>query len=137
MADSIGFDFSEINKLAANLGDVARNAGPNVRSAVEVTALKVKRAWQDPLKGSNTLHALPAAVTYDIEVDNSAGGTAVAAEIGFDLSRAQGPLGGISEYGAPTIAGRGFGLAALEANQADFQNGLDIALRQAERSAGL
>lgn len=133
MADAIGFDFSEIDRLVADLGQVPDAAGKNVIKAVEGTSLGVKKAWQEPLKGSRTLWALPFAITYDVEGD----GKTVTSEIGFDKSRNQGPLGNISEYGSPTISGRGYGLAALEKNIPDFEKGLSIALEQAEKAVGL
>lgn len=133
MADGIGFDFSEIDRLVADLGDISDAAGKNVIKAVEGTSLGVKKAWQEPLKGSRTLWALPFALTYDVEGD----GTTVTSEIGFDKERNQGPLGNISEYGTPTTTGRGFGLAALEKNIPDFERGLSVALEQAEKAAGL
>lgn len=133
----VDFDFSEIDQLAADLGKVADNAGPNVRKAMEVTSLKVKRDWQEPLKGSSTLPALPYAITYDLTVGVGVGTTVLESEIGFDKSRNQGPLGNVSEFGTPTVTGRGYGLRALEQNQADFEKGLEIALEQAERKGNL
>jgi len=137
MADDMKFDFTEINALAADLGKVADNAGPNIRKAVEITSLLIKRDWQAPLKGSKTLPALPYALTYDVGAKLGLGGSTVESEIGFDRGRKQGQLGHISETGSPTIAGRGYGLAALAANRADFEKGLAIALEQAQKKAGL
>lgn len=145
MADGVIIDNSELNKLAADLGDVSDIAGPLIVKAVEVTSLKIKKDWQEPLKGSEYLPGLPYAVTYDIGgnvslVRNALGGggtDVVVSEIGFDKGRNQGPLGNVSEYGTPTVTGRGYGIRALEKNEGDFQNGLDIALEQAERKAGI
>ena len=129
MAD---YDFSELTKLSADLGDAA-DAIPNVKKAVTVTARNVKDAWRDRLKGSATLPALPYAVTYDVDV--TAGG--VEGEVGFDKGRAQGPLGNISEFGSPTVAPRGFGLASLEENQADFVTGIEKAIDDTLKANGL
>lgn len=129
MAES---DFSEVNQLIIDLGQVPANAGRNIIAAVTVTSFKIKKAWQEPLKGSSSLPALPYALSYDVVSD----GRKVEAEIGFDKGRNQGPLGNISEFGSPTITGRGFGLKALADNQSDFEKGLDIAIEQAERQAG-
>lgn len=137
MADSFKVDSSELDQLAADLGQVSHNAGPNVRKAITVTSLKVKTDWQAPLKGSKTLPGLPYAITFDITTFQGFGASVIKAEIGFDKDRNQGPLGNISEYGAPTITGRGYGLKALQTNESDFQKGLEIALEQAERKAGL
>lgn len=132
MSDGMSFDFSELSKLAADI-DVAANVGPFAKKAVTVTARNVKDAWRDKLKGSETLPALPYAVSYDVEVDDGA----IAAEVGFDLSKAQGPLGGISEFGTPTTPPRGYGHGALEENQADFKHGLEQAAADAMGEAGL
>lgn len=120
MAD---FDFSSLSELAADLGEVARSARPNVRKATQVTAQKVRDSWREKLAGSATLPGLPAALSYDIETSVSG----VEAEIGFD-KEGQGNLGNVSEYGTPNVAPRGFGLASLEENQADFVKGILMAV---------
>lgn len=130
MAD---FDFSDITKLAADLGDVAQSTQKNVRKAVEVTARKVKDSWRDKLKGSSTLPGLPSAVTYDVESSSGA----VEGEIGFDKGRRQGPLGTISEFGTPRTGARGFGLASLKENEEDFVDGLGIALGDTLKESNL
>lgn len=137
MADGFEVDFSELDKLSADLGEIEASAGPLIRKAVEITALKSKRDWQEPLKGSATLPLLPYALSYDVRVNFLDSSTTVEAEVGFDKTRAQGALGNISEYGSPSITGRGFGLAALEKNLDDFIGGIDLAMRDAERKAGL
>ena len=137
MADGASFDFSEIDQLAADLGTVADAAGPNIHSAIKGTSLGVKKAWQEPLKGSKTLPRLPYAISFDITVGQFFGVSVIKSEIGFDKDKPQGPLGNVSEYGTPTTTGRGFGLRALEQNQGDFERGLDIALKQAEQKGRL
>ena len=129
MAD---YDFSDLDKLAADLGDGA-DALPNVKKAVQVTAFKVKTVWRTKLGGSSTLPGLPAALSYDVEADAGS----VDAEIGFDKSKGQGPLGNISEFGSPTVAPRGFGLASLEENQADFVTGIEKAIDDTLRDSRL
>ena len=126
-------DFSELNKLARDLGEVPSSSGPLLRKAVQVTAGKIKTSWRDKLKGSATLPGLPGAVNYDIESD----GKSLNAEIGFDKSKPQGALGNISEYGTPKVAPRGFGHAALQENADDFEKGIEIAIDQALKGAGL
>lgn len=137
MADGIEVDFSELDRLAADLGSVPDNAGKNIRKAVEITSLRVKRAWQQPLKGSEQLPRLPYALGYDISLARVFGTTGLHSVIGFDKNQPQGALGNISEFGTPTTTGRGFGLKALADNEDDFAKGLEIAVEQAEREAGL
>jgi len=127
------FDFSALDKLAADLGNVSRDTQKNVRKAVEVTARKVKDSWRDKLKGSSTLPGLPGAVSYDVK--SPAG--AVEGEIGFDKGRPQGALGNVSEFGTPKVGPRGFGLASLEENQDDFVEGIQIAASDSLSENGL
>ena len=129
MAD---WNFSELDKLAVDLGDAA-DVIPNVKKAVQVNSNKVKSAWRNKLQGSSTLPALPYAVSYDVEVN--AGG--VEGEIGFDKDKPQGALGNVSEYGTMNNAPRGFGLASLEENQADFVEGIEKAIDDTLKAAGL
>lgn len=129
MAD---FDFSALDALATDLGGAA-DALPNVKKAVTVTARNVKDSWRDKLKGSSTLPALPYAVTYDVTADAGS----VEGEVGFDKSRNQGPLGNISEFGSMNNPPRGFGLASLEENQADFVKGIEQAIGDTLKAADL
>lgn len=137
MADSIGSDASELGRLAADLGKVADNAVPNIRKALDVTSGKIRKTWREKLGRSPTLPGLPGALSWDVTGEASLTGSVLQSEIGFDKQRYQGPLGNISEFGTPTVTGRGFGLASLHENEADFQRGLEIAIEQAEREAGL
>lgn len=128
-----GYDFSELSKLAADLGSVPRETRPMVRKAVQVTAQKTRDSWRRKLSGSATLPGLPSALSYDIE--SSAAG--VEAEVGFDKGRGQGALGNVSEFGTPTVAPRGFGLASLKENEGDFVRGIELAIDDGLREAGL
>ena len=131
------FDFGAVDQLVVDLDTAADGTGDFLRKAVEVASINIKQAWQEPLKGSPTLPVLAYAVTYDIDVAVFGLGSGIKSEIGFDKSRAQGPLGNISEYGTPSIPGRGFGIRALEQNQGDFQRGIERAVDDALRKAGL
>lgn len=137
MADGIEFDFGEIDQLAASLGEVADDVGPNIRSAVMVTSINIKDGWREKLDGSATLWGLPIAVGFDITVAHGIEGSSIQSDIGFDIGRGQGPLGGISEFGSPTVAPRGYGLQTLLENEGDFEKGLQIAVESTERKAGL
>jgi len=135
---SADFDFSELSQLAADLGEVPKKTGPKIRAALEVTSRKVKDSWKDKLAGGlGELKHLPRAVSYDIDTFQGFGASVFKAEIGFDKSKRQGALGNISEFGTPTTPPRGFGHAALQENQDDFKAGLEIAIAQALKEAGL
>lgn len=146
MADSMKFDFSELDTLAADLGEAPSNAGPNLRSAIEVTAHNIKDAWKEPLQGSSTVRAGAASITYDIGMGvslfhNAMSGTtgeanSLTAEIGPEL-KGQGAIVGMLEYGTPTTAPRGFGAAALEKNQDDFVRGIERAIDDSLKASEL
>lgn len=137
MPDSVNFDFSEILSLAADLSEVPEHAGKNIRKAVEVTARHVKDDWRKDVVGSTLAPGGERAISYDLKGGNSIRGSEISAEIGPEL-RGAGSLVGLLEFGVPSRNGpRGYGAAALERNQEDFQRGIEIALEQAEREAGL
>lgn len=137
MSDGVLIDFSELNQLAASLENVAANAGKNVRQAVEITSRKIKDGWRDKLKGSVYLPALPYAITYDVTTFSGFGASVIQSEIGPDKDRNQGALGNISEFGTVNNPPRGFGLATLQENLKDYEDGLALALADAERVAGV
>jgi hypothetical protein len=121
---SIDYDFSELLALAADLGRVPAEVALNVKKAVTVTALKVKKDWASEAKRSG-LAGYAASVTYDVK--ESRGG--VEAEIGPDLGRNQGSFGFVEEGGggvrsAPQHAGRN----ASRKNEQDFVDGLEKAI---------
>ncbi|MHB9004003.1 MAG: hypothetical protein ACYC6C_08050 [Coriobacteriia bacterium] len=138
MTDSFSIDFSEISTLVADLGQIAGDAGPNVRKAVEVTARNVKDAWAEKLQGENGVPHAPRSITYDIKGTPGAGKSVIEAEIGAEQGRLQAPIVTVLEYGAPgnNLPPRGYGAGALFENRADFVKGLRMALGDAERSGG-
>jgi len=129
MADGVKFDFHEINALTADLVAAPAKVLPKLRQALEVTATNVKKDWQEPLKGSATVPAGAASITYDIIGAASLllGKSAMSAEIGPELGRAQGPIVGMLEYGTPNTGPRGYGAEALHKNEADFEKGISLA----------
>lgn len=136
MADR-NFDFSELDRLAADLGDVPAGTEENIEAAITISSRKVEGAWRGKLRGSETLPGLPNAVTFDVTRFTGFGVSLFQSEIGFDKSIRQGPLGNISEFGSINNPPRGFGHAALQENEADFQHGLEIAIGDALKAAGL
>lgn len=124
---------SDLYRLALDLGTVPGNSGRNLIVAFNVTSGKIRKTWQGKLRGSAYLPGLPQALSWDV----TASGTTLESEIGFDKSRGQGALGNVSEFGTPRSPGRGFGLASLEENESDFEKGIEIAIDQALKEAGL
>ena len=147
MGDGISFDFSEVSRLAADLGELANGAAvsKNMRAAVQVTSLKVKRDAQESVSKVALLGQAAGAIHYETS-EKSDG---VEAEIGYDKGGV-GNLGNLIEFGAPNAHPYGDKNApnqplpphndlanALAKNQGDFEKGLNLAAEQAERSVGL
>jgi hypothetical protein len=138
MADGISFDFSELDRLAADLGKVADSIEPFVKSALNVTSLKVKRAAQAKVGRRRHFRQAAGAITFDVEARR--GG--FFSDIGYDKRRGAGALlGNLVEYGAPNSANAltpGNELAtSLRDHEADFVYGIERAEEDARRKAGL
>lgn len=136
MPDGFELDLTDLSKLAASLGEVPQDAGKNIRKATEVSARNVKDAWKKKLVGARFLEQANRSISYDLKGGRAIRGSQITAEIGAELG-GQGSLVGIVEYGSPTLSPRGYGLKALEDTAEDFQRGLEKALADAERKAGL
>jgi hypothetical protein len=130
MPDGVQFDFSDIQKLAADLGDVPKDAGKRIRQATEISARKVKDAWKEKLKGTEDVPHGAYTITYDLDAKPGQDASTITAEIGSERGRAQAPIVTVIEFGAPgqNLAPRGYGAAALQETQADFVHGLEIAI---------
>lgn len=138
MAGDASFDFSSLTQLAADLGQVADNAGPFLRSAIEVTSVKTKKAAQKSVgSGNKRWKALPSAIDYEVTVEAGIGGSSISSDIGYNRGRPAGRLGNVREYGTPRVAPHNDLLNALHENEKDFVHGVEEALKDAERSAGL
>ena len=134
----MSFDFTEMDRLTADLGEAPKDIGKNTVKAVEVAAGNVKEGWRDRVKGSS--HASRGAASISYELQGKVGDQSeISAEIGPTLSSAQGPIVGLIEMGAPkqNLAPHGYGLAALKDEQGDFENGLQKAIDDSLKQAGL
>lgn len=124
------FDFSELSKLAADLGEARASSRANLRKAVEVTARNVKDDWQEPLEQSEMIPRGAFTISYDVTSGHSSTAE-IAAEIGPDArgkgSHWVGGLIGALEYGTPTTPPTGYGHEALRKNEADFVKGIEMA----------
>lgn len=147
MADEAAFDFSELSRLAADLGHVADTAGPFLRTAIERTARNVKDAANDSIQSddkSGRWKGVTKAVDYDITAKTGSGGSELEAEIGYNRSRygKRAKLGSLREFGAPGADGVPLAphndlVNALHANEADFVKGIAEALNDAQKAVGL
>lgn len=123
-------DFSELAALAADLGKVPPAALKNVRKALEVTARSVKDDWREGAVVASTFAETYApSIDYDFKPDSDG----VVVEIGPHLGKTPGASAGFLEdapggvEAPPQHAGRD----ALEANEDDFYQGLEIAVFEA------
>jgi hypothetical protein len=117
-------DFSELMKLAADLGAVPKEVAPKVEKAVQITSLKIKRDWSSEASRSGLVGY---AASVDFDITESRGG--VESEIGPNLGKNQGSFGFVEEGGggvrsSPQHAGR----SASRKNEQDFIDGLEKAV---------
>ena len=129
-------DFSDLEQLSRDLGEVPKNAGKYVRKATEVTARHIKDGWRGKLEGATGLPAASRAIQYEMRGGEAVRGSTISAEI-EPKQGGQGSLVFVTEFGALATAPRGYGRAALAENEDDFDKGLASALEDAEREAGL
>lgn len=151
MAD---IDNSGLSKLSSDLGRVSDAAWKNMQTAIEVTARNVKDTARENATGMEHAPAFPYSITYDVGVGydqsvgqaaasvisggiSSARGTTLRAEIGPDKDRPQGALGNLIEYGSVKNPPQGIMHGALQANEADFEKGIDRAIDDALKAVGL
>lgn len=123
-------DFSELMSLAADLTAAPEQSRPFIRKALQVTAHRIKDDWR---KGANRtgLGKYAADITYETTEKASS----IEAEIGPTIGDS-GSFGFVEDGGgdvrsAPQHAGRD----AVEANEDDFIQGLELALFDGLRRA--
>lgn len=134
---SASFDFGEIDKLAADLGDVAGASDKPIRQALNVTSMKVKKGAQEKVRARKHFSQAASAITFDVTA--RAGG--IESEIGYDKTRNVGKLGNLVEHGAPGAANAlapGNELQrSLHEQEEDFQRGIERAVDDMLKDAGL
>lgn len=130
-------DENGLNELVRQIGEVPRQVGPRLRQAVEVTARRVKDQISNEYNGSRNLPHASGSITYDMHGTTGAVLGGISAEIGPDLGRRQGALVGMVDVGTPTVAGRQRIPKALADNEADFDHGIQKAVEDGMRDAGL
>lgn len=144
-SDGVQYDFSELDKLAVDVGDVPAASGKNLFAAVEVAAVNVRDTARKNATGMAHAPAFPRSISYDIGAgysfarENFGGGGAdsITAEIGPDKARPQGALGNLIEYGSVNNPPQGIMHGALQANEADLERGITKALDSALDGLGL
>lgn len=97
---SISFDFSEVNRFAADLGRVGTRVRRNAVAAVKTSAFRGKKLWGDSARSQvgRSLRGYPASIDYDVKgigAGNLSG--EISAEIGPTVGKAQGSLAIVEE----------------------------------------
>lgn len=137
MGDGIGFDFTELDQLGADLGEVKDTIGPFLNSAVQFTSRNIKKQSARSVAGSSKRwKALPRTIDYDVTVFHGFGASVIKSEIGYNKGK-KGALGTVREFGAHGSAPNNDLVNALHANEADFQTGIDRAEKDAARKVRL
>lgn len=132
MADDNG-----LNELVRQIGEVPRQVAPRLRQAVEVTARKIKDQIKSDYNGSRGLPAASGSINYDLHGTTGQVIGGISAEIGPDLGRRQGALVGLVDVGTPKTPGKHRIPKALADNEEDFDHGIQKAIQDGMRDAGL
>lgn len=114
------FDAREVERLARDLGRVPGRVVPEVGKVVTKGALNIQRDWADRWKGLPHLPGLASAINFDVKL----GLGSIAAEIGADKGRFQGPLANVAEFGTVNNAPHPGGGPALAAQEPKFLKAL-------------
>lgn len=122
-------DFSELLGLSADLSGVPSAANRNIKKAVEITARNVRDDWRQGAEVSSSYaQRYASSIFYDITYP----GGAIEAEIGPELGRPGGSAGFLEDApGGVSASPQHAGREALEANEDDFVQGLEIAIFEA------
>lgn len=117
---SIEFDFSEVTKMVADLGQVERKSIPNIRKAVEVTARHVKDDSRKTAKRTG-LGGYAASFDYEMKYEDGS----IGADIGPNLGRPMGSFGFVEDAPGGVLSAPQHALKrAAKKNEADFEKGL-------------
>lgn len=112
----VSVDVSQLRGLAEDLRMGYKEAAKDAAAIVGRGALNIKKDWQSRWRGHPMVPAIPYAINYDVKVRP----TEIAAEIGVDKGRRQGPLGNLLEFGSVNNAPLPGGAPALAAEEPRF-----------------
>jgi hypothetical protein len=135
---SVESDFSDFQTLSADIGKTLPRGSKNFQKALQVTARHVKDDWNGKLYSEGHARRTGRAISYDVGGFSGPWAAHLEAEIG--AVRGSGRQAGIVrliENGSIHNGAHGYGAAALQANQGDFEHGIELAIDDALRAAGL
>lgn len=124
----------DLSRLERDLGTIPLHSARFVNQALKGTALEAKKTWQEIVQSSGSTKHYGSAIDFDVE----GAWPEFRAEVGPNLGRSQGPLGILEDapggVTAPPMKARPRVVKAVEK---DFERGLDNAVDDALRRAGL
>lgn len=121
---------ADLDDLARALETAPAEARKQVRQVVSKGALNVKNDWRRAWQSLDNAPALPRSITYDVW--NTP--TGAAAEIGPDVTKRQGYLGNLLEYGSVNNRPRPGGRPAADAEEPRLAAALeDLGVRAVEK----
>ena len=113
-----GMKVTGLNEFAVELDLAASRMLPEVAKVVGYGCNSIKKDWASRWSSlGKHLPMLPRSISYDVFYWPGK----VIGEVGPDLNRRQGPLGGVAEFGTPTSAPHPGGAPALDAESPKFE----------------
>lgn len=148
MADDFRAESPDFGRLAADVRRLPPTAAPYLKAALEVTGRNVRDTARENASGMAHAPAFPQSITYDFVGDSHGGGALggfvggsgeydLVMEVGPDKARPQGALGNLIEYGSINNPPQGIMHGALQANEDDFERGVEKATDDSLRAVGL
>lgn len=153
MTGDASFDFREFTQLSRDLGRISSpQVRRNVEKAVEQSARPVKDRWNAKLYNEGHAKLTGKAISYDVgtaldlglatsvqdALDAGDGSGTIVAEIGPRKgNHRQAGVVLLLEVGSVHNAPHGYGAAALQEEEAAFEQRVDFAIWAGEREAGL
>lgn len=126
----------DLNSLARDLGEIPKATAPFVRKAVEVSARNIKDSIRDEYSGARALPGASRSISYDLKGSTGTRLGGISAEIGPELG-GQGSIVGLVDEGAPRTPGRKRIPKALNDESPGFEKGIELAIEDGLRAAGL
>jgi hypothetical protein len=106
-----------LDKLILEFDLASAQTIAGVEAVVGKGCLNIKRDWQSRWKGFKHVPALPYAISYDVFTTPGH----IQGEVGPDINKRQGALGGFIEFGSDTSAPHPGGAPALDAEMPRFE----------------
>lgn len=126
----------DLNALARDLGEIPKATAPFVRKAVEVSARNIKDLIRNEYSGARQLPGAARSISYDLHGSTGSRLGGIGAEIGPELG-GQGSIVGLVDEGAPRTPGRKRIPKALNDEAPGFEKGIELAIEDGLKAAGL